>query len=139
MARNLSVIQFQQLMARIPPGIADDMERAVSGQGSRLATAMAHNVAKGVDGRQELLESIRVEPGKHPLRKHVRAGGPLTTKKVREGFDGEYDYALANEFGTKEMAAQPFFWTTYRALKTSLRSNIRKAVRPALAQIVRIT
>jgi HK97 gp10 family phage protein len=65
----------------------------------------------------KLAESIRLERGRHPLRVLVRAGGPLTTK------DG-YDHALANEFGTEKLQAQPFFWPAYRANKTKLRGMI---------------
>jgi HK97 gp10 family phage protein len=77
----------------------------------------------------DLRESIRVEKAKRPTRFLVRAGGPKTTR-------GGYDYALANEFGTQKMPAQPFFWPTYRAEKKRIRRDIMRGIKAALGKQV---
>lgn len=136
MARNLSVEQFKQLMARIPKAVANDLESAPREEGERLAVAMRQVVPQGIDNRRELLESIRVEDGKRPLSVLVKAGGPLTTKEVRAGSGIAYDYSLANEFGTQKMKAQPFFWPTYRLMKKRIRSALSRKARKAIEQVV---
>lgn len=135
-SRNLSVAQFQDLMDNIPKAIADEMRGAVKEQGEALASAMRQAVPLGVDGRHELQESIRVEDGKHPLQVRVKAGGELTTKEVRKGSGVRYDYANANEFGTREMNAQPFFWPTYRLMKRRVRSAINRKMRKGIEKVV---
>ena len=75
----------------------------------------------------------------------VRAGGALTTRSgagdqgfVREfaravrGKDANYDYALAQEFGTQHIPAQPFFWPTYRARKRRIRRAIKDSAKAAI-------
>lgn len=138
MAKNLSVEQFKQLMANIPPAVAKELEGAVREQAERLADAMRMVVPEGKDETRELKQSIRVEDGRHPLRKVVRAGGPLTTKPVKEGFDGDYDYAIAQEFGNSVHKPHPFFWPTYRLMKSKLRSGIARKIKPAIAKVVKV-
>lgn len=135
-SRNLSVSQFQDLMARLPKVVAAELANAPREQGESLAAAMRRSVPTGVDGRQELEESIRVEAGRRPLQVLVKAGGSLTTREVRQGAGVYYDYANANEFGTQKMTAQPFFWPTYRLLKKKMRSAIARQARKAIAKVV---
>jgi HK97 gp10 family phage protein len=136
MAKNLSVDQFQQLLASIPPKVAEELKAAVLDGARSLTSGMRLAVPRGIDGRNELMDSIRIEQGRSPLRKLVRAGGPLTTREVRKGSGTGYDYALANEFGTEKMAAQPFFWPTYRSKKKKIRSDIAARARKAIAKVV---
>ena len=135
-SRNLSVQQFQDLMANLPKAVAAELKDVPNSQGQVLANAMRSAVPRGVDGRNELLESIRVEEGKRPLQVFVKAGGRLTTRQVRKGSGVDYDYALANEFGTQKMNAQPFFWPTYRLMKKRIRSAISRRARKAIEKVV---
>lgn len=132
-AKNLSVSQFQDLMANIPKAVADELVSAVESGAETMAGAMRSAVATGIDGRNELQESIRVTDGKHPLRKVIRAGGPLTTKDTPRG---PYDYAHAVEFGTQEVTAQPFFYPSYRLLKNKLQAAINRKARKAIEKVV---
>lgn len=136
MARNLSVEQFKQLMEKIPKAVADELRGAVNDAGDELVNAMKPAVPRGIDGRNELVESIRKEPGRHPLQVRVKAGGELTTRQVRTGSGVSYDYANANEFGTEKMSAQPFFWPTYRLKKRAIRSKIARRARKAIEKVV---
>ncbi len=65
----------------------------------------------------------------------IQAGGPATTKPVREtekGNSPEYDYALAQEFGTEEMPPNPFFYPAIYVTKKKAKRRVRAAVRRAL-------
>jgi len=117
MATNQSVVEFRALMKSLPENIKGSTREEVFRQAVLLAVKMksAVHAESGT-----LRDSIRVEESKRdPLQALVLAGGPTTTH-------GNYDYALAVEFGTVHNPAQPFFWPTYRANKVAIRSAIRK-------------
>lgn len=83
-----------------------------------------------------LAGTIRSEPLPDPqIGVVILAGGEATTKPVREtekGNSPEYDYALAQEFGTEDMPANPFFRPAIRVKKKQARNSVRTAVRKAL-------
>lgn len=60
----------------------------------------------------------------------VRAGGEKTRKPAKGG--GTYDYAIAQEFGTQDMQANPFFWPAYRLLKKKFGSRRSRAMNKAI-------
>lgn len=98
----------------------------------KAAEAMADNMRRAVPMESgKLRESIRIEP-MPPRIVYIKAGGPLTTKPVRKGFKGTYDYALAQEFGTRKERARPFFWPMWRLNKRSARTNINRAMKKAI-------
>lgn len=84
-----------------------------------------------------LVRSIRKEKGGTRIGSQLRgdaglavaivAGGPLTTKEVRDGAGVSYDYALAAEFGTTDVDAQPYFFSSYRLLKRRIKSRVTRA------------
>jgi hypothetical protein len=80
-----------------------------------------------------LAASIRLET-EEPRRVKIRAGGPTTTRPVRNGVTAKYDYALAQEFGTKEHPANPFFYPTWRLLRKRARSRINRAMKKAIEE-----
>lgn len=61
----------------------------------------------------------------------VRAGGKTTTKQTE---NGPYDYAVAQEYGTRHMPASPFFWPAYRSLKKRFTSRRRRALNKAVKE-----
>ncbi len=102
-----------------------------------------------------LRESIRTEPYDDPyIGAFVRAGGPKTTvqigtrtydravvigsgdtagrKKKAGGFGVTYDYALAQELGTQDMDANPFFYTAVRAKRPSTKRRVRAGIKKAI-------
>ena len=86
-----------------------------------------------------LRDSIRHAPvsedsGRVVVR--ITAGGTATTRPVREGQSATYDYALAQEFGTEEAAAQPFFFPGYRSNKKRAKARIRRGVKAAAKKTV---
>ena len=79
-----------------------------------------------------LRDSVQVRRRRNELDLEVTAGGDATTKEVRQGAGVEYDYALATEFGTSREDAQPFFYSTYRAMQADIRQAIDDAVEEAV-------
>lgn len=117
----------------------------------------AHDLAAAVKRAVPVLsgalrDSVRVEKGDRALSYVVKVGDvPETRKKVRRGvlsadfekakasggFKGEYDYALAVEFGHhtvdgKQVPAEPYFFPTYRARKKGMKRRVRAAARKGL-------
>lgn len=81
-----------------------------------------------------LRDSIRMGPGRRETAFVVEAGGPTTTKVVKDGADGSYDYALAQEFGTAEVSAQPYFWPSYRVMKKTHKGRVSRAIGKAIKE-----
>lgn len=89
---------------------------------------------------EHLAASVREEPGPHELAKDVKAGGPLTTKPVRNSKKGNapnYDYANAAEFGREGQPADPFFFPTVRTRRKTFKRRrstaLNKAVKAAVS------
>ena len=144
---NASVSKFQRVLNALPDNVRAPIRAEVWRQAEGLRAAMSTAVARGETGN--LQKSIRTEQGRNPMRVLVRAGGALTTRSgagdqgfVREfaravrGKDANYDYALAQEFGTQHIPAQPFFWPTYRARKRRIRRAIKDSAKAAINSMV---
>ncbi|PTE08208.1 HK97-gp10 family putative phage morphogenesis protein [Mesorhizobium helmanticense] len=67
------------------------------------------------------------------LTRTITAGGETTTVPARAG-QGDYDYALAQEFGTQDMPANPFFWPGYRFTKKRIRGRVKRAISKGVKQ-----
>jgi len=134
---------FKSLPGKIQRDLARDLQR--------IAARLSDDVkaAAPVD-TGALRDSVRVRRGRGTLEYFVEAGGPSTTrgylgraKYKREVVIGSgdtegiskggssgvsYDYALAIEFGTKNMQPKPFFYFTYRARQDEIRQEIEEVV-----------
>jgi HK97 gp10 family phage protein len=135
MARNLSVGQLQDLLNSISPAIAAELDMAVAEQALRLAESQraAVPIKSG-----KLKQSIKVEKGRKTFSYRVVAGGALTTVEARQGSGASYDYSRGVEFGTVAAPAKPFFFPTYRLLKSRIKSGIAKKVKPAIGKVVNL-
>lgn len=127
---NFSVEKYKAGLAKIPGAVKAQSFGELAKQADRMLGAMrkfaGHETGK-------LQQSIRSEVDASLLRITLRAGGPLTTVKARRGWSGgDYDYALAQEFGTKEMAANPYFWPGYRLFRKPARAAVKRAMRKAI-------
>lgn len=78
-----------------------------------------------------LRHSIHAEPHPDELKVVVKAGGSATTKPARAGH-GSYDYALAQEFGTVDEDAQPFFYPAWRLIRKQLRNRTKRTISKAI-------
>lgn len=85
-----------------------------------------------------LASTIRTEPlVDGTVGVSITAGGSATTKRVRKSEKGNsptYDYALAQEFGTKNMPPNAFFWPGYRIEKKKAMRRVRAGVRRAMRE-----
>ena len=102
-----------------------------------LVAAEQRSVAPVGEGADEknpgaLRDSIRVERGSPTAKKaiviKIKAGGESTHN------DG-YDYARAQEFGTQEMPANPFFFPIWRARRKDVRAAVNKAIKNAVKDV----
>jgi HK97 gp10 family phage protein len=130
MAPNKSVAAFRKLTVDLQRDIFIDAVAELNAQAAALVGVMASAVKHGPTG--ELARSIRIEPGKKQTVVVVRAGGAATT---RQGGSGKpYDYARAVEFGTEHVAAQPFFFPSYRLMKKKMRSAMKRKITKRIKQ-----
>lgn len=114
------------------------LKAEVDWEAKDLVKRMKRIARRGKTGN--LAASVRDEPGPHELAKDVKAGGPLTTKPVRNSKKGNapnYDYANAAEFGREGQAADPFFFPTVRTRRKTYKRRrstaLNKAVKAAVS------
>lgn len=97
------------------------------------AAALAANIRRNAPRKTgKLAASVRVEEHLERGVVLIRAGGPTTTVPVRKGLSQSYDYALAQELGTKHQHAIPFFYPTWRRGRSQAIPRIKKEIRKAI-------
>ena len=124
MAPNKSVLAFRKLTVDMQREIFNDAVAELDSQADNLVQTMRGVVVHGPTSN--LANSIRKEPGKKETVVVVRAGGATTT--VQHSGRPPYDYARAVEFGAQGNPAQPFFFASYRLMKKSIRSAMRRKI-----------
>jgi HK97 gp10 family phage protein len=117
---------FDQLVSVIPEAVKE-MEFANS-KSADLFVALAKSLAPGPKSGA-LLNSIQKKPGRRKGSFIVSAGGPTTTVTSPRG---EYDYSLAQEYGTEHNGRHPFFWPAFRVNKRPTRDRVRRALVKAI-------
>lgn len=155
MARSLA--NLERLKARIaamPAAIKPAIRSALEQNADELV-ALQKNLVPTRTGK--LAGSIRKRSGDRDLSVQVVAGGSVTMKALARTarYDGEghedlgsgflipagddaavsYDYANAVEFGTEKMAAKPFFFPAYRALKKRMKARTSRAALKAIKDL----
>ncbi|MFC3326205.1 HK97-gp10 family putative phage morphogenesis protein [Mesorhizobium cantuariense] len=123
MAINNGLADLQRRLAAIPKAIKAGVQPALDQGANELVTAQ-RAVAPRDSGK--LKASIKWSVT-GDLSRQVTAGGETTTRPARSG-QGEYDYALGAEFGTRQSPAQPYFWPGYRLVRKRIRSRIKRAI-----------
>lgn len=123
------VARLKSRIEAIPPDARALIQKALN-KGADEFISMAQRTAPQDEG--DLKNSICKEPGNTDLSVRVLAGGPLTTRPVRQGKSATYDYANAIEFGTNVRHAHPFFYSSYRLLRRRIKARIQRAVRAAV-------
>jgi HK97 gp10 family phage protein len=121
---NKSVEAFRKLTLDMQRAVYTDAVVELNASADRLVEAMKSVVKHGPTGN--LANSIRKQPGKVPTVVRVMAGGAATT--TTSGARQPYDYARAVEFGTVKMPAEPFFFPTFRLMRKTLRSSMRRKI-----------
>jgi HK97 gp10 family phage protein len=129
MAPNKSVLAFRKLTVDMQRKIFNDALTELNAQGDALLGVMKGSVPHGTT--DNLANSLRKEKGKKETTIVIRAGGSSTTV----GSAGHsYDYARAVEFGRESVPAQPFFFPSYRLMKKSMRSAMRRKITKRIKQ-----
>lgn len=128
MAPSESLARLKRRLATIPKVAKDEIRKGLDASADEIV-ANAKRLAPKKTGK--LASTIRKEAGEHDLQVVITAGGPETTKPVRDGADATYDYALAAEFGTVDTPAQSFFYPSYRLAKKRVKARLSRAVSKA--------
>jgi Bacteriophage HK97-gp10, putative tail-component len=119
--------ELQRTFRELPMHLKREIATVIRDQADELAGELREAAPQGETGRTK--ESVRVRRGRNTLEVVVSAGGPLTTKPVRNGAVGaDYNYALAGEFGTRHQAADPWFYPACRAREAEINAAIEDAV-----------
>lgn len=121
----LNVQRLNRKLAALPAVAKDEIRKAIA-QSAREIADLAENLVPKDSGK--LAGSIGWTWGEAPKGSIALAtakAGDLTAT-VYAGDDEAY-YARWVEFGTQKMAAQPFFFVSYRALRKRSKSRIRRA------------
>ena len=127
---NKSVEAFRKLTLDMQKQVYDDALTELNAQADNLVAQMKAVVERGPTGH--LAGSIRKAPGARPTIVRVMAGGAATTRKGGSG--KSYDYARAVEFGTVHVPAQPFFFPTFRLLRKTMRTSMRRKISNTIKQ-----
>ncbi len=129
MADDGGIGRLMKRLNAIPAEVRKAVHPALDKNANELANLMKR-LAPEDDG--DLIESIGVEQGRHELSRAVVAGGEKTTRPVREGADATYDYAFAQELGTRHMPANPYFYPAKRLLNKKIKRSLKSAVSRAV-------
>ncbi len=122
MATNVSVERFRKLVTELKVAVFDEAIAELNRQGDDLVSLIESVAPRGETGNLE--HTVRKIPGSRPTQIRIVAGGQLT---VRPSVSSKpYDYARADEFGTVNMAAQPFFFPSYRLMKKKIISAMKR-------------
>lgn len=127
MATNVSVERFRKLTDQLKQEVFDAAAAELNVQADGLV-ALMESVAPVHEG--VLVHTIRKIPGKSKTQVRIVAGGLET---VRQGVSSKpYDYSRADEFGTADMPAKPFFWPSYRLKKKRMISAMKRKLTAAI-------
>lgn len=132
----LNMERLKRKLARIPDNVKRRAQADLMLAGREI-NMLQRSLAPEEDGT--LRASIRTEPlDDGTVGVVVKAGGPTTTKPVRNSEKGnapQYDYALAQEFGTADLKhPNPFFWPGWKARKRRALSRVRQGWKRSLKE-----
>lgn len=120
---NISVQRFRKLTDDLKQEVHDAAVAELNAQAGGIAKQM---IAAAPHDEGNLEHSVRVIPGKVDTQVRIVAGGRLTTRPSISS--KPFDYARADEFGTVNMPAQPFFFPTYRLMKKKVISTMKRKI-----------
>ena len=130
MARAKGLRSFNKRMAKIPKSVRRAAQLKIDQNAAELV-AIQKSYAPEKDGDLiNSIESATLTNGR--VGRIVVAGGDETTRPVRDGASAEYDYALAQEFGTQRQTANPFFFPPYRLKRRAFNARTTRAIKKAI-------
>lgn len=140
MATYAKVIGVAKLRRKLEALVAvgrDEIKRAMETSADEIV-ALAKNLVPVDKG--DLKDSIGWTWGKAP--KGAMTLGTVQSNEVDSGFtitifagNSEAYYSRFVEFGTQKMAAQPYFYPSYRALRRRSKSRVTRAVTKAIKKV----
>ena len=121
---NQSVLRFKRLTEELQKEVRKEAVSELNAQADNLVR-LIELAAPHDEGNLE--HSVRKAPDRNKdTVVRVVAGGRLT---IRPSVSSKpYDYARGDEFGTTKMAAQPFFFPTYRLTKKKMISAMKRKI-----------
>jgi HK97 gp10 family phage protein len=120
---NASVERFRRLTEDLKKEVHDQAVSELLKQATDLAGTI-EDVAPEHEG--VLKTTVKVVPGKVDTIVRIVAGGQKT---VRPSVSSKpYDYSRADEFGTVNMPAKPFFFATYRLRKKKIQAAMKRKI-----------
>lgn len=125
MASNVSVERFRKLTEELKAEVHKAAVEELNAQAQSLAELMESVVPRGETGNLEHTIAVVPDRRKDTIVRIV-AGGKLTTRPAVSS--KPYDYSRADEFGTMNMAAKPFFFPTYRLRKKKIIASMKRKI-----------
>lgn len=120
---NQSVERFKKLTKDLQKEVHDAAVAELNSQGDTLVSQM---IAAAPEDTGNLSHSVRKIAGKSDTQIRIMAGGVLT---IRPSVSSKpFDYSRADEFGTRNMPAKPFFFPTYRLMKKKMISSMKRKI-----------
>lgn len=119
--------QFRRMREKVRAANAEALAENAEDLAGRIRAAAPKD-------EHQLEQTVRVVPGKDGVTQRVVAGGKATQRPVEHGQSPTFDYARAQEFGTEQMPANPFFFPVYRKRKRAMRAKQKRAIRKAIKE-----
>jgi HK97 gp10 family phage protein len=119
MPRNKDLDALIRSLNAIPKRVREAIDPALDKGADELVGRMKYLSPDDpkTSGAADLKSNIRKSRGEVPLAVRVEASVP-----------GEFDHALAQEYGTVDHDPQPFFWPSVNTLKKRVRSRVDRAI-----------
>ena len=127
--------RFVRKLKALPEAVEKEMRPALQTGADEINGLQRRFVPKEEGVLESTIDNAMLPEKSGRIGVELTAGGKRTTRPVRNGADAEYDYALGQEFGTKDMPANPFFFPGYRLGKKRAKSRITRAINKAAKRV----
>jgi HK97 gp10 family phage protein len=128
--------RLNKRLEAIPKGVKAAVQPSLQKSGKELVDEMQHLAPVSADGSHghppgTLRDSIVMTPAGEATPAHSQPGGshvvPENAVAITAG-NTACRYAHFPEYGTTKMAAEPYFWPSYRLLKKRIQSRTKRAI-----------
>lgn len=134
MAFDNGLARFNRRMEAIPKAVREAVTPALLKSGVELASAMKRLAETSRDSG-DLIDSIAVTGPGQSTPPYSQPGGskvvPANAVIVTVG-NSDVRYPHLVEYGTKNAAAQPFFWPAFRLMRKRIEGRIKRAITKAV-------
>ena len=134
--------RLSKRLTAIPKAVRQAVQPNLEKSGTELVAEMQHLAPVSHDGSHgnppgTLRDSIvMTKPGEHTPAYSEPGGQRLCPENAVIVSAGNTNcrYAHFPEYGTRKMAAEPFFWPSYRLLKKRLANRTKRAISKAVRE-----